>query len=189
MKTRNTWIIGIALVLTVIGISTCGTNGDKAKAVQTVSSTAPIDLSGVNWTDLARLMYGRCGEYHDLAISVGWTEKDWKTLSRVMYRESRCNTTSFNKTDPNGGSRGLIQIYGYHSAVLQRADTGSVKVTHGTPLKLSLVSAFSLEPMLTGFAADAVTQIVYPIAFSLGRVTTRTVTGVALPAFIKGMGI
>jgi hypothetical protein len=87
------------------------------------------------------------------------------------------------------GAYGLIQIYGYHSSVLQRADTGSVKVTHGTPLKLSLVSAFSLEPMLTGFAADAVTQIVYPIAFSLGRVTTRTVTGVALPAFIKGMGI
>ena len=113
MKNRNTWIIGIALVLTVIGISTCGISGDKAKAVQTVSSTAPIDLSGVNWTELGRLMYGRCGEYHDLAISVGWSEAQWKKLSFVMYRESRCNTMSFNKTDPNGGSRGLIQINGY----------------------------------------------------------------------------
>jgi hypothetical protein len=73
----------------------------------------PVDYSQVNWTELARLMYGRCGEYHDLAISVGWTEAQWKKLSFVMYRESRCNPMSFNRTDPNGGSRGLIQINGY----------------------------------------------------------------------------
>lgn len=109
----NRWIIGIALVLTVIGISTCGASSDKAKAVQTVSSTAPIDFLGVDWTELARLMYGKCGEYHDLAIAVGWNEKQWAKLSFVMNRESRCNPMSFNKTDPNGGSRGLIQINGF----------------------------------------------------------------------------
>ena len=103
-------IIGTLLLLTGLMFSTVA-------AVEASPSPAadapPIDYSQVNWTELARLMYGRCGEYHDLAISVGWPEKEWKTLSKVMSRESRCNTGSFNKTDPNGGSRGLIQINGY----------------------------------------------------------------------------
>lgn len=72
-----------------------------------------IDLSKVNWTELARLVYGRCGEYYTLALQAGWPASQWPTLSKVMYRESRCNTTSFNRSDPNGGSRGLIQINGY----------------------------------------------------------------------------
>ena len=113
MKTARKLVIGIFLTIIVIAISTCGIESDKAKAVNSVNTTDPIDLSGVNWTELARFMYGRCGEYHDLAISVGWTEAHWKKLSFVMYRESRCNTMSFNKRDPNGGSRGLIQINGY----------------------------------------------------------------------------
>ena len=113
MKTARRLVIGIFLTIIVIAISTCGIESDKAKAVNSISTTDPIDLSGVNWTELARFMYGRCGEYHDLAISVGWTEAHWKKLSFVMYRESRCNTMSFNKTDPNGGSRGLIQINGF----------------------------------------------------------------------------
>ena len=113
MKTARRLVIGIFLTIIVIAISTCGIESDKAKAVNSVSTTDPIDLSGVNWTELARFMYGRCGEYHDLALSVGWNEAQWKKLSFVMYRESRCNTMSFNKTDPNGGSRGLIQINGY----------------------------------------------------------------------------
>lgn len=81
---------------------------------KTLSSTPPtIDFSQVNWIELGRLMYGKCGEYHDLAIQAGWPESQWPTLSKVMYRESRCNTFSFNKSDPNSGSRGLIQINGY----------------------------------------------------------------------------
>jgi len=78
-----------------------------------VNSTVPIDLSGVDWIGLARLVYGRCGEWHDLAMSVGWTEAQWPKLSYVIYRESRCNIGTINKSDPNGGSRGLMQINGY----------------------------------------------------------------------------
>jgi hypothetical protein len=72
-----------------------------------------VDLSKVDWTALARLVYGKCGEYYNLAIQAGWPTSQWPTLSKVMYRESRCNTMSFNRSDPNGGSRGLIQINGY----------------------------------------------------------------------------
>lgn len=107
------WILGIILALTVIAVATCGAEEKKAKANPTIVVENPVDLSQVDWTGLARLMYGKCGEYHDLAISVGWTEKQWAKLSFVMNRESRCDPMSFNRTDPNGGSRGLIQINGF----------------------------------------------------------------------------
>jgi len=105
-------IVGTFLLFTGLMLSG-GTVQLATVSAQSAPPTPPIDLSGVNWTDLARLVYGQCGEYHDLAINVGWPEKEWKTLSRVMYRESRCNTNSLYKKDPNGGSRGLIQINGY----------------------------------------------------------------------------
>jgi hypothetical protein len=113
MRVFHKWFIGVTLAFIVLVAATCGANGVKVNAEKPTHTVAPIDLSGVNWTELGRLMYGRCGEYHDLAISVGWSEAQWKKLSFVMYRESRCNTRAFNKTDPNGGSRGLIQINGF----------------------------------------------------------------------------
>ena len=61
--------------------------------------------------DIAK--YGDCGQWHDLAISVGWPESEWDTLSYVIHRESRCNVNSHNKTDPMSGSRGLMQINGF----------------------------------------------------------------------------
>jgi hypothetical protein len=62
---------------------------------------------------IQRGIHGKCGEWHDLAISVGWPESEWPTLSYVLYRESRCNIGSHNKTDPMSGSRGLMQINGF----------------------------------------------------------------------------
>jgi len=113
MKIARRLVIGVFLTIMVVAISTCGVDWDKAKAVKTINTTASVDLSGVDWTGLARLMYGKCGEWHDLAIAVGWTEAQWPKLSYVIHRESRCNIGSFNKSDPNGGSRGLMQINGY----------------------------------------------------------------------------
>lgn len=113
MRIARRFVIGIFITIMVVAISTCGVDWDKAKASNPSTTTIPVDLSGVNWTDLARLFYGKCGEYHDLAIAVGWTEAQWPKLSYVMHRESRCNIMSFNKSDPNGGSRGLMQINGY----------------------------------------------------------------------------
>lgn len=71
-----------------------------------------------------RGLYGRCGEWHDLAISVGWPETEWSTLSYVLYRESRCNIGSHNKTDPMSGSRGLMQINGYWCKKSKWSDAG-----------------------------------------------------------------
>lgn len=99
-------------------------------APTTTTSTLP-DLSGVDFGALqllaeeqeravrqqqiieARRAYGKCGEWHDLALSVGWPADQWPTLSYVLYRESRCNIDSWNQSDPATGSRGLMQINGF----------------------------------------------------------------------------
>lgn len=95
-------------------VSTPKTTTTKSVVLEkTAPLKKPVDYSQVDWTELSRFMYGKCGEYHDLAIKVGWTEAHWKKLSFVMHRESRCKTMAFNKSDPSGGSRGLIQINGF----------------------------------------------------------------------------
>ena len=59
--------------------------------------------------DEARMMYGRCGEWHDLAMQVGWDESEWETLSTVLYTESRCQPDAWN-----GHDAGLTQINQIH---------------------------------------------------------------------------
>jgi hypothetical protein len=83
----------------------------------TTTTTTMPDLSGIDWTELARSTYGKCGEYHDLAISVGWPEEEWKYLQQVIWRESRCQTDAWN-----GADAGLTQINKVHSKWL--ADMG-----------------------------------------------------------------
>jgi hypothetical protein len=49
---------------------------------------------------------GRCGQYHDMAISAGFSEADWSTVDRLMWRESGCNPGAYNRS----GASGLMQI-------------------------------------------------------------------------------
>jgi len=88
---------------------------------------AEIDLSTVDWdglaeiqaaeeeaarqasVDAARAFHGKCGEWHDLALEVGWTEEEWPWLSGVLFRESRCQSDAWN-----GADAGLSQINQIH---------------------------------------------------------------------------
>jgi len=54
-----------------------------------------------------------CGQWLDTALAAGWPIELWHQQSYVIWRESRCNIDSWNRTDPNGGSRGLMQINGF----------------------------------------------------------------------------
>jgi hypothetical protein len=86
------------------------------------------------------------------------------------------------------GAYGLIQVYGLHSAALCRATTGAgVPVTHGTPLALGVSASFALEALATGYASTVVVKRYFPVAFSLGHITSRSVTGVATAVFIKAL--
>jgi hypothetical protein len=95
------------------------------------TTTTVPDVSDVDWAGLtamsvveqkaqeplavdeARRQFGKCGEWRDLALMVGWPAEEWYTLSHVLYRESRCSIGSHNKADPVSGSRGLMQINGF----------------------------------------------------------------------------
>lgn len=89
----------------------------------TTSTTLP-DLTGVDWIGLAeytaaqqaeeelamrhdyideqRMLHGPCGEWHDLALEVGWHEEEWPTLSTVLFTESRCDPLAWNGHDAGG---------------------------------------------------------------------------------------
>ena len=52
----------------------------------------------------------RCPMWWSLALAVGFTIEQMPTLDTVLHRESRCDETQLNASDPNGGSVGLTQI-------------------------------------------------------------------------------
>jgi surface antigen len=84
----------------------------------TTTTTVVIDWEAIAQTaaaqtDEARLTWGQCGEWHDLAISVGWPEEEWPTLSKIIWRESRCTIDAWN-----GHDAGLTQVNQIHKAWL-----------------------------------------------------------------------
>ena len=65
--------------------------------------------------DELRAKYGQCGEWHDLAIDIGWPEEQWGKLSYVIWKESRCIPEAWN-----GHDAGLTQINSIHSEWLSQ---------------------------------------------------------------------
>ena len=59
---------------------------------------------------VSKELVGKCGHWLDDALNVGWSRSHISKLDYVMWRESRCLPSVFNSSDPNGGSRGLMQI-------------------------------------------------------------------------------
>lgn len=55
----------------------------------------------------------RCGEWWGVALAAGWPESALARVDAIVWRESRCRPDVINTADPNGGSRGLMQINGY----------------------------------------------------------------------------
>ena len=81
---------------------------------------------------------------------------------------------------------GLIQVWGYHSAVKVRAATSAEVIVPGTPLALNAAgSLFCLESFDSSTAAATVRPLRYPCAFSLGTYSSWTTTTIA--AFIKAL--
>jgi hypothetical protein len=66
-----------------------------------------------------RETWGKCGEWHDLAIEVGWPEAQWKYLQQVIYRESRCQADAWN-----GSDAGLLQVNRVHQSYIGELGMG-----------------------------------------------------------------
>lgn len=81
------------------------------------------------------------------------------------------------------GSYGLIQVYGYHSAVRTRSATGgSPAIAAGRPLALGAAgSVFCLESLSTA----STTILIQPCAFALAANAVWTTA--AIKAFIKAL--
>jgi hypothetical protein len=57
-----------------------------------------------------------------LARQVGWAEKDLPILDFVINRESRGDNKAWNRQDPFGGSRCLVQVNGSWTKWLREKD-------------------------------------------------------------------
>jgi len=53
-----------------------------------------------------------CEQLSALAVNLGWPLDQRTVLESIMKRESNCTPNVVNGNDPNGGSRGLLQING-----------------------------------------------------------------------------
>ena len=62
------------------------------------------------------------GQWWELARQVGWAEKDLPILDFVINRESRGDNKAWNKQDPFGGSRCILQINGSWTKWLRAQD-------------------------------------------------------------------
>ena len=62
----------------------------------------------------------RCPEFEQMAREVGFPKSQLRVVSYLMWKESRCQPDAFNKRDPKGGSRGLLQINGVWTKKLQK---------------------------------------------------------------------
>lgn len=62
------------------------------------------------------------GQWWGLARQVGWAEKDLPILDFVINRESRGDNKAWNRQDPWGGSRCILQINGSWTKWLRAKD-------------------------------------------------------------------
>ena len=60
-----------------------------------------------------------CEQFSALAINLGWPADQRTVLEAIMKRESNCTPNAINRKDPNGGSRGLMQINGFWTTYLR----------------------------------------------------------------------
>ena len=102
-------LAGITISLAAIAVTP--TFADAPDQPQTVSTIANTTTTSTTTTSTVPAPPdARCPMWWSLALSVGFTIEQMPTLDTVLHRESRCDTTQLNASDPNGGSIGLTQI-------------------------------------------------------------------------------
>ena len=108
-------LIGLVLC-TVFGI-TALTGASSASSVPSSSAPVARDYTIGPTTTTSSTIYidpysTACEQFSALAINLGWDPNQRTVLESIMQRESNCTPNAINRKDPNGGSRGLLQING-----------------------------------------------------------------------------
>ena len=117
--TTSTTTVALPMTPTTLRVALQPVISTTTSTTTSTSTTTEVPLVSdpLDYIDEQRMLHGRCGEWHDLAIEVGWQESEWEILSNVIYRESRCTPDAWN-----GSDAGLTQINKIHTAWL--ADMG-----------------------------------------------------------------
>jgi hypothetical protein len=113
-------IIGLVLC-TVFGFTVAVGAPDASGAPSSTIALAPLDVTPYliePTTTTSSTIYidpytSACEQFSALAINLGWPADQRTVLESIMFRESRCIPNAVNSKDPNGGSRGLMQINGF----------------------------------------------------------------------------
>ena len=113
-------IIGLVLC-TVFGFTVAVGAPDASGAPSGTIALAPISVQPYliePTTTTSSTIYidpysSACEQFSALAVNLGWPADQRTVLEAVMWRESNCIPQSVNSKDPNGGSRGLMQINGF----------------------------------------------------------------------------
>lgn len=74
-----------------------------------ITSTTTSTTSTTTTTTTTVVRTGKCAQWHELALSVGWPEEELPTLDKVMWRESRCTPDAYSN-----GNHGLTQLNNIH---------------------------------------------------------------------------
>lgn len=146
----------------------------------------------VNRSDPEKLFITAFQSYSTAAAANGqayiWdfgTDKDGLGVTRPTARATNAGIAAAGVAAEAilAGGYGLIQVYGYHSAVRCRTVTGgSPAIVAGRPLVIPVAGAvFCLESIST--ASTAI--LTYPCGFAFG--TTTGFTTAAIAAFIKSL--
>lgn len=104
----------ITFIVAVVGFAGVAEAAQAPKQVdRQVMRQHPFDFVGETKRSIPD--WAKCGQYWNQMRDAGWLEKDVVKADAIMWRESRCQTTAHNKTDPNTvqgvkGSLGLFQI-------------------------------------------------------------------------------
>ena len=119
-------IIGLVLC-TVFGFTVAVGAPDASGATPDTIALAPylIEASTTTSSTSSTIFIdpysSACEQFSALAVNLGWPADQRTVLESVMWRESNCTPNAYNSKDPNGGSRGLMQINGFWTPWLKNA--------------------------------------------------------------------
>lgn len=107
-------------VILLISVATSPVHAVKAPAPMLVAVKVFAPLYGAPDTSREAVSVltppkdAKCPEFWALTILAGFTFDEATIVDGLMWRESRCDIyyPTWNRDDPNGGSRGLLQING-----------------------------------------------------------------------------
>lgn len=181
-----------ALVLLCLSMYFCFNPVALARLGRLLTAQDGLLMQRINRTDPERIFVTVYNSYSTAAMSNGqgviWdfaTDADGISVTRPTARATNAGLAAAGVIAEAiaAGAYGLMQVYGYHSAVRMRTVTGGTPaIAAGRPLAINIAgSLFCLESVST-----ASKQIVsYPMAFSLGATTGFTTA--ARAAFIKAL--